>query len=847
MANTNSRAFPKGLREIRYPSNDIIQRFVSRDYVGYLRLNNDTGLFEFDPPLEGTGASSGTTFTVSQAGHGFTIGQPIYHDGSTFKLANATAAETLALWVVVATPSVDSFTAAQSGRFEIADHGLIAGQFYFVNETDGGLTPTEPGTYSNPIIFVESTSIIHVLPYRPSSTTSSGGGGGDVTSVFGRTGVVVAESGDYTKDQVGLGNVLNVEQIPASDKGAANGVAELGSDGKVPASQLPAAVAGGIDIIGFWDANTNTPDLSLLTLQQGQAYQVSVAGTTDLNGINSWALYDLAVWDNSITGNWFKLTSAGQVTSVNGQTGNVVLDTDDISEGTNEYYTEAKVSANSSVVSNTAKVSADGSIDTHSDVDITTIAPAIGQTLEWDGSKFIPGTLSSPVTSVNSQVGVVILDADDINDTSTTNKFTTQTDIDKLAGIENNAEVNNITDVNATDLTDGTDSTLHFHLSDRARSGHTGTQPASTISDFDTEVSNNTSVAANTAKVSADGSIGTHSDVNMNDPSPSNGEVLTWNSTLGYWRPATITGTLPGGSQGDILYYNGSGWLTLPASTPGYLLSTNGSGSAPSWVESSIKTSDLLDLQLQFDTSITATDPTTGKFRLNNSTQGSSTELYISETEYDNGNIGDFLTALSEDSVIGLKVIGDRSKWANYKIVSVTDNTGWWTVTMTVENKGNDFALNDIVGVNLLGVGGGANEIPIVPTGERIVSKDSTGVVHVDTEAIEQYPPLGTLPSQDFSTGQATYTGIKGQVAYDSTYKYECVATDTWIRSILTKGIIDLYLTPDIDDSVGAKTSAELDTAYPSALIGQRVWGTTLFVYEKKAPNIWRKTSSTTA
>ncbi len=45
------------------------------------------------------------------------------------------------------------------------------------------------------------------------------------------------------------------------------------------------------------------------------------------------------------------------------------------------------------------------------------------------------------------------------------------------------------------------------------RSNHTGTQAASTISDFDTEVSGNGSVAANTAKVSADGSVTTHNDV----------------------------------------------------------------------------------------------------------------------------------------------------------------------------------------------------------------------------------------------------------------------------------------------------------------------------------------------
>lgn len=40
-------------------------------------------------------------------------------------------------------------------------------------------------------------------------THSGGGGGGSVDSVFGRTGDVTAQNGDYTKGQVGLGNVDN--------------------------------------------------------------------------------------------------------------------------------------------------------------------------------------------------------------------------------------------------------------------------------------------------------------------------------------------------------------------------------------------------------------------------------------------------------------------------------------------------------------------------------------------------------------------------------------------------------------------------------------------------------------
>ena len=59
----------------------------------------------------------------------------------------------------------------------------------------------------------------------------------------------------------------------------------------------------------------------------------------------------------------------------------------------------------------------------------------------------------------------------------------------KLDGIEAGAEVNNISDANATDLTDAGDSTLHYHATDRARADHTGTQALSTISDAGTMAS----------------------------------------------------------------------------------------------------------------------------------------------------------------------------------------------------------------------------------------------------------------------------------------------------------------------------------------------------------------------
>ncbi len=71
---------------------------------------------------------------------------------------------------------------------------------------------------------------------------------------------------------------------------------------------------------------------------------------------------------------------------------------------------------------------------------------------------------------------------------SSTKKIMTNTERVKLANIEAGAEVNNISDINASDLTDGGNSALHHHSSDRNRSNHTGVQLASTISDFTTTV-----------------------------------------------------------------------------------------------------------------------------------------------------------------------------------------------------------------------------------------------------------------------------------------------------------------------------------------------------------------------
>jgi hypothetical protein len=61
--------------------------------------------------------------------------------------------------------------------------------------------------------------------------------------------------------------------------GSAFGVATLDGGGKIPATQLPNSV---MELVGPWDAATNTPTLVDGTGNPGDVYEVTVAGTQNL-------------------------------------------------------------------------------------------------------------------------------------------------------------------------------------------------------------------------------------------------------------------------------------------------------------------------------------------------------------------------------------------------------------------------------------------------------------------------------------------------------------------------------------------------------------------------------------
>jgi hypothetical protein len=102
-------------------------------------------------------------------------------------------------------------------------------------------------------------------------------------------------------------------------------------------SQLSAAVTGAVTYVSGWNASTNTPSLASGVGTKGHMYTVTVPGATNIDGVTDWKSGDALIFNGTI---WEKTDNSEAVVSVNGQDGVVVLDTDDVAEGsTNLYFT----------------------------------------------------------------------------------------------------------------------------------------------------------------------------------------------------------------------------------------------------------------------------------------------------------------------------------------------------------------------------------------------------------------------------------------------------------------------------------------------------------------------------
>lgn len=388
-------------------------------------------------------------------------------------------------------------------------------------------------------------------------------------------GVVVDGSG-YLQITLSDGTVLNAGYVvgPQGSTGATGAKGDKGDTGEAGATGATGpqgtsytinGTSGSVQIYGL--ANTTQPGYNFEVDLSNKANKLTTARTISLTG----KVTGLTSFDGS--GNVSITTAISGVT------------TNDVTEGTNKYYTDArarlalssisdsnitslisyddttgqiKYRANTSYITegsnlyftNTradaradARIAA-ASINALSDVDTTTTAPTNGQVLTWTGSAWTPSSVSGgsgAVSSVNSKTGAVVLSTDDVTEGTTNLYFTNSRWDTRLAA-------------KTTDnLSEGaTNKYFSNTLARNAMAAGTGLSYNSSTGTF--------SINANTDQVSEGSSnlyyTSTRFDTrlgqsNLNqladvaNTTPTTGQALAWNGSS--WAPTTISSGGGGG------------------------------------------------------------------------------------------------------------------------------------------------------------------------------------------------------------------------------------------------------------------------------------------------------------
>jgi hypothetical protein len=202
--------------------------------------------------------------------------------------------------------------------------GIIGGQWHIVNGVPPGSLGSDGDYCLNPL-----TDDI-----RRKGSSSAGQWGNPINETF------------YSQLPTATEAVVGKIQLASQAEVTAGTDQTKAVVSKYLQQKINTALVGAVEYKGTYNANTSTP--TLVGAYKGDLYIVSHAGT--LAGV-AVAVGDHILFNQNsadpVTSAYFDvIDNSDSVSTVNTQVGNVVLDTDDISEGsTNLYYTDTRADA----------------------------------------------------------------------------------------------------------------------------------------------------------------------------------------------------------------------------------------------------------------------------------------------------------------------------------------------------------------------------------------------------------------------------------------------------------------------------------------------------------------------
>ena len=173
------------------------------------------------------------------------------------------------------------------------------------------------------------------------------------------------------------GSVTEVPVITVDNKGVITGV-------------TTATITGGLNYQGSWNASTNTPTLVSSTGVNGYYYIVSVAGSTNLDGVTDWQVGDWAIFNGST---WQKIDQTNLVSSVNGQVGVVSIAYADLAGAIPTW--NQNTTGTAANVTSVVAIANGGSGQTTAQTAINAFAGAVtnGSYLRGDGANVVMNTI----------------------------------------------------------------------------------------------------------------------------------------------------------------------------------------------------------------------------------------------------------------------------------------------------------------------------------------------------------------------------------------------------------------------------------------------------------------------